>query len=31
MMDFLAGCHPEAEAILPPPDEDHDHDSGMEP
>lgn len=31
MMDFLAGCHPDAEAILPPPEEDRDHDSGMEP
>ncbi len=31
MMAFLAGCHPDAEAILPPPDEDRNHDSGMKP
>lgn len=31
MMDFLAGCHPDAEAIVPPPEEDRSHDSGMEP
>lgn len=31
MMDFLAGCRPDAEAILPPPDEDQNHDKGMEP
>ena len=31
MMAFLAGCHPDAEAILPPPYEDRNHDSGMEP
>ncbi len=31
MMDFLAGCHPDAEAILPLPEEDRSHDSGMEP
>ena len=31
MMAFLAGCHPDAEAILPPPDEDRSHDSGMKP
>ncbi|WP_216360876.1 hypothetical protein [Acidithiobacillus marinus] len=30
MMDFLAGCHPDAEAILPPPEEERSHDSGME-
>lgn len=29
MMGFLAGCHPEA--ILPLPEEDRNHDSGMEP
>ncbi|MFZ2292747.1 MAG: hypothetical protein WAW05_10085 [Corynebacterium casei] len=31
MMDFLAGWHPDAEAILPLPEEDRSHDSGMEP
>lgn len=31
MMAFLAGCHPDAEAILPPPYEDRNHDSGIEP
>jgi Fic family protein len=31
MMAFLAGCHPDAEAIFPPPEEDRNHDSGMEP
>ena len=31
MMTFLAGCHPDAEAILPAPDEDRNHDSAMEP
>jgi hypothetical protein len=30
MMAFLAGCHPNAEAIPPPPEEDRSHD-GMEP
>lgn len=31
MMDFLAGCHPDVEAIRPPPAEDRSHDRGMEP
>ena len=31
MMDFLAGCHPDAETILPPPEEYRNRDSGMEP
>lgn len=31
MMDFLAGRRPDAEAILPPLEEDRNHDSGMEP
>jgi Fic family protein len=31
MMAFLAGCHPDAEAILPPPEVDSNHDKGMEP
>jgi Fic family protein len=31
MMVFLAGCHPEAEAILLPPEKDHGHASGIEP
>ena len=31
MMDFLARCHPDAEAILPPPEADRSHASGMEP
>jgi hypothetical protein len=31
MMTFLAGCHPDAEAILLAPDEDRNHDSAMEP
>lgn len=31
MMDFLAGCHPDAEMILQPPEEDRSHSSGMEP
>lgn len=31
MMSFLVGCHPEAEAIFPAPNDDHNHDSGMAP
>lgn len=33
MMDFIAGCHPDAGLILPPPppEVERDHDSGMEP
>jgi Fic family protein len=31
MMTFLVGCHPDAEVILPPPEADRNHDSGMEP
>jgi hypothetical protein len=31
MMVFLAGCHPDAAAIRPPPEEDRGHDDGMEP
>jgi Fic family protein len=31
MMNFLAGCHPNAEAILPPPEKDRSQDSAMEP
>jgi hypothetical protein len=31
MMGFLTGCHPDAEVILSPPEEDRNHDSGMEP
>lgn len=31
MMNFLAGCHPDAKAILPPAEEDRSHDSGIKP
>lgn len=31
MMEFLAGCHPDAELILPPPEVDQSHGSEMEP
>jgi len=31
MMNFLAGCHQDAQVILPPPEENRNHDSEMEP